>query len=114
MEPAACLARYPLFALLGAQSLEAWAACGKVQAVQTGETIFEAGTPGTWAFLVLEGQVRVLRSSGPDRDVSLGVFGPGQVFVYASEAATLLGLIGGLAAVGCTASVAVTESYASS
>ena len=72
MKPAACLARYPLFALLGAQGLEAWAACGKVQSVQTGETIFEAGTPGTWAFLVLEGQVRVLRPSGPERDVSVG------------------------------------------
>jgi len=80
MKPAACLARYPLFALLGAQGLEAWAACGKVQPVQTGETIFEAGTPGTWAFLVLEGQVRVLRTSGLEHDVSLGVFGPGEVF----------------------------------
>jgi CRP-like cAMP-binding protein len=80
MEPAACLARYPLFALLGRQGLEAWTACGRVQPAQAGETIFEAGTPGTWAFLVLEGQVRVLRSSRPERDFSLGLFGPGEVF----------------------------------
>jgi CRP-like cAMP-binding protein len=80
MVPADCLARYPLFALLGHQGLAAWAACGKVQTAAAGETIFEAGSPGTWAFLVLEGQVRVLRSSSGENDVSVGVFGPGEVF----------------------------------
>ena len=80
MAPADYLGRYPLLALLGTQGLQAWAACGKVQDVQRGETIFEAGTPGTWAFLVLEGQVRVLRSTGPEHEVSLGVFGTGELF----------------------------------
>jgi CRP-like cAMP-binding protein len=80
MDAAACLARYPLFALLGRGGLEAWAACGRVQPVQAGETIFEAGTRGNWAFLVLEGQVRVLQTSSSERDLSLGLFGPGEVF----------------------------------
>ena len=79
MVPADCLARYPLFALLGPRGVAAWAACGKVQTAQAGETLSRPARPGTWAFLVLEGQVRVLRSSA-ETDVSVGVFGPGEVF----------------------------------
>jgi subfamily B ATP-binding cassette protein HlyB/CyaB len=80
MEPLHCLRRYPLFALLGTEKLRAWLECGFVQGVATGETVFQAGTAGTWAYLVLEGGVRVLHSPRKDRDVTLGVFGVGELF----------------------------------
>src|SRR5947209_1092030 len=80
MVPLECLRRYPLFALLDRQQLEAWLAGGQAQSVATGETLFQAGTPGTWAFLVLEGRVRVLQPAVPGRDVALGAFGPGELF----------------------------------
>ena len=73
------LLRYPLFALLNSPELDAWAAAGQEVTFETGETIFQAGTAGLWAYVVLDGRVRVLRP-GNNREFSLGWYGPGEVF----------------------------------
>lgn len=72
------LERYPLFAALDGEKLAAWIAAGSEFAVRAGETLFEAGSPGLWIYVVLEGRVRVVRA-GLLRDVSLGMYGPGEV-----------------------------------
>ncbi len=45
-----------------------------------GETIFQEGSTGIWAYLVLVGRVRILRRSTAGREISLGTVGPGEVF----------------------------------
>ncbi len=75
---AAVLRRYPLFALLGTARLEAWAAAGQELDFNCGETIIQEGTPGVWAYLVLHGYIRAVRTAG--REIPLGSFGPGEVF----------------------------------
>jgi CRP-like cAMP-binding protein len=74
------LRRYPLFALLDSRHLDGWLAAGQELTFTTGETIFQEGTPGAWAYLVLDGRVRIVRSANTRSDVSLGVVGPGEVF----------------------------------
>ncbi len=74
------LLRYPLFALLGRKGLGLWLSQGQTETVPTGRVLLEAGTPGKYVWLVLEGGVRVLSHGKDDRDVPLGVFGPGETF----------------------------------
>jgi ATP-binding cassette subfamily B protein len=57
-----------------------WLASGSQATFQTGETIFQQGTPGSWAYLVLEGKVRVVRTTAGGRDVALGTMSAGEVF----------------------------------
>lgn len=80
MEPRDCLRRYPLFNLLSARQLDAWLQGSAELTLSTGETVFQEGASGIWAYMVLEGRVRVLRRADSKRDVSLGQFGPGEVF----------------------------------
>src|SRR5262249_53346784 len=78
--PEQSLRRHPLFALLTADQMTGWLASAGEATFQTGETIFQQGTPGAWAYLVLDGKVRVLRTTAADRDISLGTIRPGEVF----------------------------------
>ena len=78
--PRDTLRRYPLFALLDEAALDAWLADGLEVAFSTGETIFQAGTPGLWVYVVLAGRVRVVRSGDQRREVSLACLETGQVF----------------------------------
>lgn len=78
MTPRQILERYPLFAALDRDKLDAWIASGSEFSLQAGETLFAAGSPGLWIYAVLEGRVRVVRS-GLLREVSLGVYGPGEM-----------------------------------
>ncbi len=80
MEPVDALMRYPLFAVLGRPAMEAWAAAGQRIRVQAGESLMEAGTPGKYAFALLDGRVRVTRPSSAEKERSLELLGPGQVF----------------------------------
>ncbi|HKI34308.1 MAG TPA: cyclic nucleotide-binding domain-containing protein [Gemmataceae bacterium] len=73
------LRRYPLFALLEPGPLAAWLAGGLSRSVDLGETLLQAGTEGRAVYLVEQGRVRVQRP-GRAREVSLGVYGPGEVF----------------------------------
>ena len=78
MTPRQALSRYPLFAALDGERLDAWIATGSQCDLPAGETVVTAGTPGLWIYAVLEGRVRVLRP-GLLRDVSLGTYGPGEI-----------------------------------
>src|SRR5262245_39563765 len=80
MDPADALRRYPLLAALDPAVAAAWLAAGEERTVELGEILFQAGTPGTHAYLVLEGRVRVLRASRSGREVGLGTFSPGELF----------------------------------
>ena len=80
MTPEQNLRRHPLLALLTAEQMTQWLTSGAETTFQTGETIFQQGTPGTWAYLVLEGKVRVLRTTAADKDLTLGTMSVGEVF----------------------------------
>jgi CRP-like cAMP-binding protein len=73
------LARYPLLGLLSPGQLDDWIAAGQERSVATGETVFQENTPGAWAYLALEGRVRILRQMG-QREITLGALLPGDVF----------------------------------
>lgn len=73
------LLRYPLFALLSRGQLDDWLSAGSALAFSTGETIFQAGSRASWAYLVLAGRVRILRPRG-QRELSLGTLLPGDLF----------------------------------
>jgi subfamily B ATP-binding cassette protein HlyB/CyaB len=75
----AFLRRYCLFNLLPSPQLATWLAASQVADFATGETIFQEGSLGQWAYLVLEGKVRVLKRSPSQRDVSLGSYQPGEL-----------------------------------
>jgi CRP/FNR family transcriptional regulator len=79
MSPRDALLRYPLFAALGAPFVEVWAGMGEPLTVQTGQTLFQAGSRGDQAYLVRSGRVRVLKLK-EEREVSLGAFAAGDVF----------------------------------
>jgi ATP-binding cassette, subfamily B, bacterial HlyB/CyaB len=75
-----CLRRYPLFNLFDTAQLEAWVSAGQEVVFETGETIFQEGSEGAWVYLVLKGNVRVVRRSEAGEEISLGRLGPGEVF----------------------------------
>lgn len=74
------LLRYPLFSLFDPAAVEAWLQSGLELSGEVGETVFEAGTPGRYAYIVLAGRARVFKSAEGGREVSLGTFGPSEVF----------------------------------
>jgi CRP-like cAMP-binding protein len=78
--PSHLLRRYPLFALLQPRQLESWLASAQALTAATGETLLQAGTVGVWAYLLLEGQVRVVRPSDKGGEVSLGRLEAGDLF----------------------------------
>src|SRR4051812_33841030 len=79
MNPVDALLRYPLFALLGRRLLQACVASGQELAVAAGKVLLQAGTPGAWAYLLLQGRARVPRCGAARREVPLAVYGPGRL-----------------------------------
>lgn len=73
------LRRCPLFSLLTPRQWDVLVPAGQEATFRTGETIFQEGSRGTWAYLVLDGRVRVLRTE-KGREIGLGFFGAGEVF----------------------------------
>lgn len=76
----ALLRRYPLFGMLPSYQLDRWLASAQVQDFVSGETIFQEGLPGEWAYLVLAGRVRILRRSDQGGEVCLGLLSQGELF----------------------------------
>lgn len=76
------LRRYPLFAVLKLRHLESWLATAQELPFEAGETILQEGTPGTWAYLIREGRVRVWRQSRkqPGQERTLGTLVAGELF----------------------------------
>src|SRR5262249_48909505 len=80
MSPHDALRRYPLLAALGSGRLGPWLASARPVAVEMGEMLFQAGTPGEHLYLVEEGRVRVLREGKKGREIGLGAYGPRDLF----------------------------------
>ena len=74
------LLRYPLFCLPPVSVVRDWLERGQTLRWQTGETIFQEGSPGAWAYILRKGRVRVVRRSRSGREVTLGKLGPGELF----------------------------------
>jgi CRP-like cAMP-binding protein len=79
IEPRDALRRYPLLAVLGPRLLDDWIASGVEQDISLGDTLLQAGTPGTHAFLVLQGSVRVVGITDKSGESSIGKAGPGDL-----------------------------------
>lgn len=73
------LRSYPLLAVQPAGWLAAWVGQGIEEPVTVGQLVLQAGVTGRWACVLLEGEVRVSRPAG-EREVSLGLLGPGELF----------------------------------
>ena len=74
------LCRYPLFDALDRVWLADWLDTGQEVSADTGETLLGEGVLGDRVYLVREGRVRVFREGKGGREVSLGAFGPGDLF----------------------------------
>jgi CRP-like cAMP-binding protein len=72
--------RYPLFAATDPSWLDGWLASGQVVSFGLGDTLTQSGAPGEWVHAVEAGTLRVLRPTRSGKDVSLGTFGPGDLF----------------------------------
>ena len=72
--------RYPLFNVLPPAWLKVCLNVAETVPVEMGETLFQANTPGRYAYLVETGRVRVLQVTAGGREISLGPFGPGELF----------------------------------
>ena len=80
MSPSDLGRHYPLFSVLDPARINAWLAAAQLVAIEAGDTLFQAGTPGKHIFIVQSGRVRLLRESSRGRDVPLGVVGAGELF----------------------------------
>jgi len=74
------LARVPLFAGLDQTSIAALEAFAFQRTFAPGEVIVEEGHTGNGLFVVLDGQVEVVKGLGSDRPQSLATLGPGEPF----------------------------------
>jgi CRP-like cAMP-binding protein len=81
---AALLARTPVFANLSRRLIGRLAAQLFEKSYAAGETVFHEGDPGKGLFVVLEGEVEVVRqvpaAAGAPGEVRLATFGPGASF----------------------------------
>jgi CRP/FNR family transcriptional regulator len=67
----------PLFQSLNEAERQLLAPVCRVRAYERGEAVFEEGEPASDLCFVLIGQVKIVKAA-PDRDVILGLFGPGE------------------------------------
>ena len=72
------LRRLPLFARLGDEALRAVAGRTVLRTVPEGRILFRRGAPAEGLYVVVEGAVRVYRSTQQGREQTLHVQGPGQ------------------------------------
>src|SRR5947209_5341549 len=79
MQALDCLRRYPLFDLLEPAQLDRLSSEAQELSVATGETLFQDGVAATWVYLILEGQVRIVRRAPSGRECTLGRIGPGEL-----------------------------------
>ncbi len=73
------LRRGQWFGALDPRLADALVAAGRTARVAEGQWIYSEGDEETGLCLVLSGSLRMEASAGPDRDVLLGLAGPGQV-----------------------------------
>ena len=67
----------PLFQCLNADERKLLAPVCRAKAYEKGEAVFNEGDPATDLCFVVFGRVKIVKA-GPDRDIILGLFGPGE------------------------------------
>ena len=70
----------PLFLALDPEGAAALRASLTERAVAKGEIIFQEGEPGDRLYVILEGKVKLGRSSNDGRESLLAILGPGEMF----------------------------------
>ncbi|MCA8981534.1 MAG: Crp/Fnr family transcriptional regulator [Planctomycetes bacterium] len=78
------LTRFPLFRKLDAAALDAVASCTRIQKAGPGELLFLQEDPVDAFYAVLEGRVRLYRSSGDGRVQVMNHIGAGRTFAEAA------------------------------
>lgn len=78
VDPAA-LQRFPMFANLSLEQLDAVAARTRERLVPAGTVVIAQEGPGDAVFLIVEGSVKVFRAQAEGGEVILSVLGPGEV-----------------------------------
>jgi len=79
-EKLSALGGVKLFEGLPKEQLASLASIALLKRVKAGETLFEAGQPGTHFYAVVSGKVRVFRSAPSGKEQILHVFGAGEAF----------------------------------
>jgi len=74
------LMQAPLFLALDPEGAAALRASLTERAVSKGEIIFQEGEPGDRLYVILEGKVKLGRSSNDGRESLLAILGPGEMF----------------------------------
>jgi CRP/FNR family cyclic AMP-dependent transcriptional regulator len=69
----------PLFAGLNGEELRFLASEAKVRVYETGEVIFHEGEPGITCHIVTRGKVRIYVIGEDGRELSVSIFGPGEI-----------------------------------
>ena len=74
------LAQAPLFAALDADAAEALQAASRTRRFRRGDIVFAEGESGDALYVVVEGKVKIFRTSPDGRENMLAVLGPGEMF----------------------------------
>ena len=74
------LAQAPLFAALDADAAEALEGATRNRRFRRGDIVFAEGDPGDALYVVVEGKVKIFRTSPDGRENMLAVLGPGEMF----------------------------------
>jgi CRP/FNR family transcriptional regulator len=74
------LAQAPLFAALDADAAEALQSASRTRQFRRGDIVFAEGESGDALYVVVEGKVKVFRTSPDGRENMLAVLGPGEMF----------------------------------
>jgi CRP/FNR family transcriptional regulator len=74
------LAQAPLFAALDADAATALAGAARTLRYRRGDLVFAEGDSGDALYVVVEGKVKIFRTSPDGRENMLAVLGPGEMF----------------------------------
>lgn len=74
------LAQAPLFAALDADASEALKSATRTRRFRRGDIVFAEGEAGDALYVVIEGKVKIFRTSPDGRENMLAVLGPGEMF----------------------------------
>jgi CRP-like cAMP-binding protein len=77
---ASLLARVPVFEELGLAELAAVAEVAVPRSYDAGEAVFREGDESSTCYVVRAGRARAVREHGDGRQLTLGTFGPGDIF----------------------------------
>lgn len=77
---AAVLRQAPLFSALDDEAADALAAAMSESRLRRGQVLFHEGDSGDRLFVVIEGKVKLGRTSADGRENLIAVLGPGQMF----------------------------------